>query len=132
MLHESQLACPYCLQLHLQLPFAAVVANDMQTLHYECYYKISLAEAAIVCVCVYAFKRLYLPQNGCQTTTCQQTMNDNNNDTTATAAAAAAKVAAAAAAEKANVLMATTKYTLVGVTSTRPCVCALCSYLKFK
>lgn len=57
-------------------------------------------------------------------------MNDNNNDTTATAAAA--KVAAAAAAEKANVLMATTKYTLVGVTSTRPCVCALCSYLKFK
>lgn len=52
MLHESQLACPYCLQLHLQLPFAAVVANDMQTLHYECYYKISLAEAAIVCVCV--------------------------------------------------------------------------------
>jgi len=86
---------------------------------------------------VYAFKRLYLPQNGCQTTTCQQTMNDNNNDTTAAAkvavaaAAAAAATAATAAAEKANVLMATAKFTLVGVTSYELRVPSMCICLHF-
>lgn len=59
------------------------VVNDMQTLHYECYYKIlthtqthtekqkerwKQEGGGTGCVPVhylYAFKRLYLPQNGC-------------------------------------------------------------------
>lgn len=70
------------------------VANDMQTLHYECYYKIlththgqagrqegaGAGQAGCVPVhYLYAFKRLYLPQNGCTATA-----------TTATTAAAIA------------------------------------------
>jgi len=63
-------------------------------------------------------------------------MNDNNNDTTAAAkvaaaAAAAAATAATAAAEKANVLMATAKFTLVGVTSYELRVPSMCICLHF-